>query len=757
VGGVVSLDRGELIDKIGSSLLYNIIFDAPSRNKLIFHEQAEDYLIEAFGSWKKSHPGFGYPSEDELAQLAKEENRPPFPRGVMRHLLKVGVSSVPEADFKNLIIQLVHMHPEDQEKHLLSNYAYLDKNMRNDMLTVAMRSRLFYSSCYALGESALPILITILNLIGQVIENDHISSPSLIFTQRELKSSRNIKAPLRDIYWRICMAVIVEGIYSDMAPERSRKYIRLYEVLRELWSNKVGIYLNITPTKDPIARSIDFNTDWDTFSNMIKAVIVGHYNYNYKREFKFGEKFIVADNSKFLCLKQFTRVIMSMCPKISKRIILTSLSKGRVLKKQVLTLEEGKPGVTGCPFYIPTEEGQEELTDGYYYDRDIHDDVEEDEDASREDLPEQAYVYTPCLDYIGITSKRGCAWNVYFAGETVSKDILAMCGEKVLYKKISYWNTLNDYVNPSSQYIFYLGVEGTKKHIEGYKRLTWEDTMKELVTKDCYIPEIVYEGKSYSWEKASRDPLLQSLFQGFDNYFKKIKTVEMDEEAVRMQDILTAHLQFENNPQLDAVRVDLRRYLERRAKKEEEKDNEQSVTGAGFVTFEEATAGINMKEIFDRVSEGIEAEQETADLKEYFVEKGDFFTYEEPMLTLTDVQLRSEVEAIFPGYQDKLLNRDIRLSKKTKARIEDYAKGKISQMQAHTGPRYRKLLLVVQAVLQGVEECNFLQNESLEFAAMIDDLFSQALETTPYDSGNIADLLPDTDIIRLELDLSKIL
>jgi len=87
----------------------------------------------------------------------------------------------------------------------------------------------------------------------------------------------------------------------------------------------------------------------------------------------------------------------------------------------------------------------------------------------------------------------------------------------------------------------------------------------------------------------------------------------------------------------------------------------------------------------------------------------------------------------------------------------DYAKGKISQMQEHTAPRYKKLLLVVQAFLPEIEECNFLQNESLEFAALVDDMFSQALETKPYDSNDIADLLPDSNIVKLELDLTKIL
>jgi hypothetical protein len=753
VGGVISLDRTELIDKIGSSLLYNVIFDAPSRNKLIFGEEAEGYLIEALGSWKKTHPDFGYPDEEELMSIAKEENRPPFPRGVMKNLLKVGVSSVPEADFRNLILQLVHMHPEDQEKHLLSNYSYLDKNMRNDMLTVAMRSKLFYKSCYALGEHALPILMNILMLVGQVIENDNITCPTLNFMQRELKSGRNLKNSLRDIYWRSCMAVIVEGVYSDLLPQESKKFIRLYEILKELWNNKMGIYLNITPTKDAVARSIDFNTDWDTFSEMFKAVVVGHYNYNYKKEFKPGERFIVKDDSKFLCLKPYTRTIMSLVPKIQKNLVLTSYSRGRVVKKQVLSLEPGKPGVTGCQFYIPTEEGQEELTDGFYYDRDIHDDVEEDEDAVRQDLPEQAFVYTSSLDYVGVTSKRGCAWNVYFAGEAVSKDILAMVGEKVLYKKISYWNTLNDYVNPFCQYIFYLGTEGTKKLIEGYKRLTWEETMKELVVKDCYIPNIVHEGKTYSWEVAAKDPMLQSLFQGFDNYFKKIRSINSDEEVVRIHDILEVHLQFEKNLKLEEVRHELKRYL---ASKEKVEDVEDDQDGS-YNTFEDIAAGIDMKSIFDRVAEGLSTESETGGLKEYFVEKSDFFTYEEPLLVLTDVQLRSEIEAIFPGYQDRLLNRDVRLSKKTKERIKDYARGKISQMQSHTAPRYKRLLLIIQAILQEVEECNFLQNESFDFAAMIDDLFSQALETVPFDPGNIADLLPDTNIVRLELDLSKIL
>jgi len=663
VGGVVALNRGELIDKIGSSLLYNIVFDAPSRNKLIFGEEPEDYMIEAMESWKKTHPDFGYPTAEEIKEISKEENRPPFPRGVMRHLLRIGVSSVPEADFRSLIIQLIHLSPEEQEQHLLSNYSYLDKSMRTDMLTVAMRSKIFYSSCYALGEHAVVVLINILKVIGQVIENDHIDSPTLTFMQRELKSGRNIKTSLKDIYWRICMAVIVEGIYTNMLLQESKKFIRLYEVLKELWNNKLGIFMNITPTQDAIIRSINFNVDWDAFSTMIKAVTMGHYNYNYRREFAPGKRFTVLDDSKFLCLKPYTRMIISMSPQIKQKVTLTSTSRGRVTKKQVLTLEEGKPGVTGCPFYVPTEDGQDELDSGYYYDREIHTDVEEDEDATRDCLPEQAYVYTSSLNYEGVTSKRGCAWNVYFAGEAVSKDILAMFGEKVLYKKISYWNTLNDYINPCCQYIFYLGVDGTKKSIEGYKRLTWEEAMKELVVKQQYVPVVIHEGKSYNWDEASRDPLLQNLFRGFDSYFKRIKTSELEDEALRLHDVLKVHAQFERNDKLEAVRSELRRFLASRGTTE----TEEVESGSGTLTsFEDVAAGLNMKEVFEQVSEGIAMETETTGLKEYFVEKNDFFSYEEPLKTLTDVQLRSEIETLFPGYQDKLINRDLRLSKKNK-------------------------------------------------------------------------------------------
>nr|UUW20960.1 MAG: RNA-dependent RNA polymerase [Sanya bunya-like virus 13] len=758
IGGVVMVDKVDLIENLGGTLLYKVLFEAPSRDKILRGEKVDDYMIEAFESWKSYNPDFGYPSREQMKELAAQDERPAFPNAVIRRLNKVGVSSIPEADFKGLISKLNSLDQEEQLQFLASNYSYLDTSMRTNMLTVALRSKIFYKSCNTLGEKALPFLIPLCDVITSAIATGDYESRLLLNMKRELKQERNIVMHSSDIYKHLFLFCIARGLTFRLDTKHFKPFQNLYEITKELWKTSIKSELNITPTTDPVLRSIDFNVAWETFGNMLTAVFSSHFQYNY-REFNKLEKFSISDNSEFVCLKSHWKIINSYFRKGRNSITLLSerrKSKGQTIrytKKQILSVTKKlEPGPCKVAPYQTDEDGREEWADSWTYEPDLHEIADPDPDADRSEIPDVAFVECGVMSLIQAGSLRNTAWNLYIKTEQIDNTVLEIYGERALFQKINYWNNLSDYFGRHCDYILYIGIEGTNCNIEGYRRVPWEQEVKiysgNQETENTYL----IDGKFYSYREVASSPILQGEIVRFDNYFKKVNEADLNPEMQRVKELLDAHSEFEKNETVQKMCSELEAMINNRKLKESD-----STEGLGFdlaaVLDKMGAAGL-----FNTIASGIaEAGQAREPIKEYIRARSSVYKYEEPMKVLTDPEMRAQFESLLPGYMDKIMNNEIRISSRTKKRIIEFAKGQISKMPEGSKRIYRRLLFLIRVVLNSIEECRFRQNESFDFVACIDQLFMEGEDEEELDTESIADLIPDSGSVRLRLDLSRIL
>lgn len=758
IGGVVMVDKVDLIENLGGTLLYKVLFEAPSRDKILRGEKVDDYMIEAFESWKSYNPDFGYPSREQMKELAAQDERPAFPNAVIRRLNKVGVSSIPEADFKGLISKLNSLDQEEQLQFLASNYSYLDTSMRTNMLTVALRSKIFYKSCNTLGEKALPFLIPLCDVITSAIATGDYESRLLLNMKRELKQERNIVMHSSDIYKHLFLFCIARGLTFRLDTKHFKPFQNLFEITKELWKTSIKSELNITPTTDPVLRSIDFNVAWNTFGNMLTAVFSSHFQYNY-REFNKLEKFSISDNSEFICLKSHWKIINSYFRKGRNSITLLSerrKSRGQTIrytKKQVLSVtKELEPGPCKVAPYQTDEDGREEWADSWTYEPDLHEIAEPDPDADRSEIPDVAFVECGVMSLLQAGSLRNTAWNLYIKTEQIDNTVLEIYGERALFQKINYWNNLSDYFSRHCDYILYIGIEGTNCNIEGYRRVPWEQEVKiysgNQETENTYL----IDGKFYSYREVASSPILQGEIVRFDNYFKKVNEADLNPEMQRVKELLDAHSEFEKNETVQKMCSELEAMINNRKLKESD-----STEGLGFdlaaVLDKMGAAGL-----FNTIASGIaEAGQAREPIKEYIRARSSVYKYEEPMKVLTDPEMRAQFESLLPGYMDKIMNNEIRISSRTKKRIIEFAKGQISKMPEGSKRIYRRLLFLIRVVLNSIEECRFRQNESFDFVACIDQLFMEGEDEEELDTESIADLIPDSGSVRLRLDLSRIL
>ncbi|QTT61005.1 RNA-dependent RNA polymerase [Phytophthora condilina negative stranded RNA virus 13] len=743
VGGLLTINKEFMIDNIGSSSLYNLIYNAPDRGALIRNEKVDDYLPNAFADWKRTHPDFGYPTEDQMEDLIKDPESPPFPKTIMKHLLNIGKSNIDENEYRGMLLQLSKLHGSDRISFLTNNFAYLDSNMRTNALVLASKSKIIYKSCFLIDSASYRVFVELLHHMGETIEANKLNVSTLLKIKRNMYYAKRKKYSLKEIIETICICIVYESLLKETDKKLLNSYKLLYEALEEAFELGLGMYMNTTPSTNMFIKSIDFNVSFITFINWIDDLVYSMCNMNLSYKKSRNTKVMLSHKT---VIDPYISSIKARLLKFSSHSMSNSITVK--FKKKTMTLKAEDPiwGITTYDFEPMDEENQEEVK--YSMQMECEEDIEDLDPEEDSEIPQFGFTNVNHGNLLDLSSGRGGAWNMFIKCNTISSDIRRIKGIVKIFKKSTKYYDLTTYIQSSSEYIIYLGKENANVKIENYKEINFEQTQAELAPKVTIEHQIEIDGKKYNKKDFESNIELQMSIYTFDQYFKKMKMETVEQEGV---DLDTLKKVFETQPvpdiekSLDKLQTIIDDF--KKVKNEE-----------GEISAKKPDETINYSEMIQQYLKELEhSETETVSpVKEYIRVNYSNFNYSEPMRVLSDIIVRSELNCLLPGQIDSILNSDIRLSKKTKDRILRYARLEISQMPKLLRKKYNKLLLVIKAVLNDIEECFFMENETLEFVSLIDDLFHEASEAED-SPDDLNDLLPDDIEDKVKFDLSKIL
>jgi hypothetical protein len=123
---------------------------------------------------------------------------------------------------------------------------------------------------------------------------------------------------------------------------------------------------------------------------------------------------------------------------------------------------------------------------------------------------------------------RGTARNLVISTSLIDRNILSVKANITIYKKNKY-SSLYSYINLKSSYIVTITMtKNFKINIEGYDRLSWEDSMIFLNPSKFESKYIVIEGVKLTWEELMRDQVMKSKIVKIDNYFGILSKDKLD-------------------------------------------------------------------------------------------------------------------------------------------------------------------------------------------------------------------------------------
>jgi hypothetical protein len=742
LGAYMEIEFDFMLDNLGSSTLYHMMFNSSKRAALLNNDCVYDYLATSFSEWKKTHPDFGYPNEEQMVTLHKDPESPPFPRLIMNSLLRLGKTNMSDTEFQSVLVQLSKMNEDERFIFLSSNYGFLDSSMRSNAISLISRSKIIFSSCTIIGKNSLNVLIPFLLSVSDCLKEYNIKSSTMAAKQRMLFFSKKIRVTDQDFFKTLSCKLVYDGLFSE-SPSVKESYRLLQTIISELWDDNLGDYLNIFCT-DPLTRTIDFSVQKNILLDWLDDLVYNHFKCNYK------SKMLSSVRSLFDMLPEFQK-ILSPIKKILTSFSAISIPKSikLVFKKSSMTLKLSSPlwGLTMSEDFFPLgEENQEELK--YALETDDQETIEDlmaEEDPDAEEIPNFSFTYAQKGDFKSLTSARGTGWNVFVWCPSIHPDIRLIKSKISIYKRKLGFNNLPSFFENGETYIVYMGVQNTNAKIPGYNELNFEQINVELKPKVNYKRFLDNDGTLVVRETFLKDAQMQNKLLTFDNYFKKIDKTLVFEDVKKVHKISETYELDKGNKKLKDAVLKLERMLT------EVEQNDKDGEEANKIDF--SMISKLFKEYMEELSR---SKQGPETVKEFFRANFSNFNFAEPLSVLSDIVARSEINVLFPGSLDAILNGDIKLSKKTKERIVRYAGLEIKEMPKMLRKKYNKLLFLVKAVLNDIPECKYLQSESLDFAAKIDEMFNKGNDMSDSDSP-MEDLLPELLTDKISFDLSKIL
>jgi hypothetical protein len=731
--------REDVVDTIGFTKLYKIIFNNPDSMAIFRGSKDPDVLYESFPMWKATHPDFGFPTELEIDQLINDQSAPQLPSRIMRMLHKMGKSMINEQEKSNIITNMYSLPKENRLQYLLSVIGGLATNEKTDYLVLAMRSTRFYKSCSFLGRKTFMILSPLLKNIIEIISIMPCSSVTLDNIRFAYARNRTNVETLKLIIAR----VIFVALYTQsILPGSDAMSQVLISIVSELIDTGLLGYLNTHSVDDPVLRSIEFDVDKSTFMEMFRSLLDSLYIVAWSgkgyplsyRRVKFPNP---EDYSGFL--KELNILKKWMIP--DGVSVETRVKKG---KKMRVWMRNTAPtmGIVDSMFRPLDEEDQDNFEAGYDYLSDPEEDLEFEGEG---EAPNFRFVVVADTSKITMMSVRGTAHKVLIKTNLILRDLFNCYGVvKIRCKKN--FSCLEDYLaNYGGGYV-YIGNEGKNFDIEGTKSWSMDDHNR--ITNRYPSDEIKIDSKMIDKVSLSKDPNKLSKIVTLDNYFLRLredsavepKVEEIEEEMItNTQDFL--------RDDFDDFKKKAIEYL---TSEEEPVD-----------TAQEEEDGLTVEKIIDVYNKNRKAIEDWAkesttvkNITEKFL-PDNRYNFAETLHMLYDAETLGEFNALFGNSWSKFENNEIRLTDLTKRVKIERGIFQITRLQPHLKEKYSKILFLLTVLLAAIPTVSDPRLEDHQFSRSIDELFDIEVDINiPFEIMNA--LQPNAGEISKPPDLDRI-
>jgi hypothetical protein len=754
-GEFIQVDREQLKENIHDSKWYRLVYDSDEFPRFVSGKNTDTSLVEGIIKWKKTNPKFGFPNEEELKTLFKSPNTPPFPRKVMEALLRLGESNMPETDYANLMMILASMQPEERLGYMMNNYGYISAELRVDSLVMSVRSTRIFECCKYMGHTVYKVLIPLMDAICSVLDSGAISSPIL----RRLTKSFTLGTGILvsegvTLKYMFAQYLIMSFFSEEIFSEQMAGQERLLDIISELWDLGLGRVLNANTQGDQILRTIEFSVSKSIFTTWVLELLdnLAHTSWNhlFKLKPQMNIRRALSENSPAApFIEQFRSTLVKLALHPGKRHLSYQTADGDYALP--ITWDH-KVGTVATEWKSFTEEGGEDFYG------DAVDLGEEDleweyyEEEEPDEVPDFAYVVSPIIGYRDLLKVRGTAKNLFVHSYNIVRDIKIVHGHFKIFKAKIDNTSLLRRIQTESEYIIYMGKKLKQLVIPGFTELSWEGFWKTVRESKYHIDKLeLFDGvvdKKDFWTL----PHLRAKTVHMESYFLRLNQVTVAEEAEKVvEKIDRVTDESYSNPNLESLRSKLAALVKKL------KPSEPLVA-------EEATSSKTMLEDLEAFDLTAMAEEvgavgeiwSSSGNKEYVTYTARYYDYNTTAQLLTDIEFRSEINALFPEYVDELFAGNVRLSAKTKDRMRKYAQMQIAAMPRPLKPRYKKLRVLIESLFSLTYECNFRQNETMDFVSLVDELFTENLESEE-EQDNMFDYVPGDGSIAIEFDLGKIL
>jgi hypothetical protein len=807
--GTIVTDKEALIDNISRSLIYHVCYDySESMNVYRGDSEEKEPLLKAIMNWKKQHPEFGFPSEEELADYLKQKNIAPLPNKVYGMLIKLGHGRVTEAEFQNITLKILSLEGDDREKYLLSCFPFLSAEYKNSSITLIMKSKRIYNCCKRMLANGYRLVVPLVECIADCISEGNLYSSTLQGFKIRFDSLRGTVFQPSNIFKIIAGRTFMDSLNVDQcySCENSNANI-LLQIVQELLDQGLLNLLGAVSEKDSILKTVEFQVDkkvfLDWFVDLLDCCFIEvipklrRYKKTQNTKLYFGENGLL--NQDFGNLRSITfRMKLNFLP---ETLTLESRRKSKIVEEEskadsegyiaakktkiqslILKVCEGTPGVIG-KFLPLTDEWQEEFEDGYAFDPNLESQCEFDKNKN---LDRFAYCSRFLLDKITLMGLRGTAWNVFISCSMFDKSCWQAGGIKKLYKKINISSNPYEFFSDSNNFIFYVGNDNFRGDVIGYQELQFEQAVHIGVEGLIQNKKLIVEGKEYEKLEAIYIPKVVSQLGTVESYFKTLTVESMEKHYKEMEskfDFIEENLEVSDKFEKDRKLLHglIKNYeIEKREKESKSKDQtsktgkidhkadhskEMIILNAEGEIEEKDTNATNLKEIMNSMSDIL---NKIANLKDYLNKSEalksknkavhnlelDYNNYKfnQTLELMEDMNFKAEFEAFFPGYWNLFINGELCITKQSlKTRLE-LARYRIDKMPSLMRQKYRKIYLIVSMFLNSLNINQRMDPKSLELGYLIDDIFDLEFESDEEQLTVTTDLLPD-NIMDIPVDL----
>nr|WAK73577.1 RNA-dependent RNA polymerase [Phytophthora palustris bunya-like virus 10] len=507
-----SFKKEDVVDTIGFTKLYKLIYNHPDSIKVFQGQKDPDVFYESFSLWKKTNPDFGYPNEEEIDALIETDHTQPLPPRVLRLLNKLGKSTVPESEKESIITSMYHTPKEDRIPYLMSVMGSLNQTEQSNMLVLALRSTRFYDSCKMLGKKTFMIFSPLMKLIMDSLDN----SPCISDTLENIQMKYSRSMPRSVVFSYLLARVIFTALYTNnVLSENDPMCQVVLKIIDELYDTGLSKVLNTISARDPILRSIEFEVSKSVFLEMVINVLDSLYLTEWTR------RGYPADRQRgFPYESEYADFIKPML-KIKKHMLkrgITVVSSGkRRTNKTYCSTAKPVLGIIDSRFMPLNEDDMDEFEAGYTYLSDPEEDLELEEEG---EAPELRFVNIPCCDRIGMMTVRGTAHTLLIKTSMYSLDVHNCYGVKRFYHKTHYSN-LEEFVAEYGS--VYINISNDGKRVKPENTVTIShDEMNKLIRR-YPSPMIKIDGEELDKKEVLRDSSKLAKIITIDNYFTRLK------------------------------------------------------------------------------------------------------------------------------------------------------------------------------------------------------------------------------------------